>query len=786
MDFYQVQVMHEFLSKKVKKPDGTLEPLPPQQPTEVDFHKAVASLGQYPSLMRAMGIAIDLEVPHDGVAASGNVRVTPHLDGPPPMTPWTAYRFRLADGVFLPAPTIGSDVTDGMLLLNGPADYDVVEVDVDGAARKLADLATNVSRIVFGQANSSIDTPQNYGLPALRSAGFSAARASRALRLVGTFEAAHNHNAAVVANPQNSGVVLHSDDVTRGYRVDVWSSLNGQWRSLCLRDGTYTFTDTSLTRTFSDEGFSTVATSQSADGTTTDMRLPESLFRWAGWSLCAPRAGKTIGSDSTPSDPQNPATTQIHLETAFKVQKGTLPRLRFGATYQFRARAVDLAGNSIPHDAVLDDISNLPPQPVLYLRCEPVSAPAVVLRAPLDPVGTPGESLNRIVVRSNFNTHIAGVSERHLAPPKTSETMAEEHGMLDTPSGPPDKAPYPMLVSKDGSFNQDPAHPDQPRASGSPTHAAYCRIRSRQARVQCLPGTARIRCGSRRSPARGRRSAVPHILDEGAGPPIFTESATERVLGRLPKAEVAVVEMSCYLTDDDTTKPSNMLEQMQIWQWIVEEDPPHLSDLHQLALDGGHWMLTPPKTLTLVHALRQPLIEPEFQDLTVERAFGRTFASLIDAFPISGKSTIRVDIQGAWKEPVDDLSDDPQPVILNGSAQAFQVPIGASDTVAFIDNAHAANKHEFHDTKHRTVDYTATATTRFKEYFPDALTADPANITRTSQPVTRSIPSSARPLAPKPLYVLPIFGWERQTEGAWNFSRRTTGLREVWRMSMRW
>lgn len=34
-------------------------------------------------------------------------------------------------------------------------------------------------------------------------------------------------------------------------------------------------------------------------------------------------------------------------ETNFTVQKGTLPRLPFGALYQFRARAVDLAGNSI-------------------------------------------------------------------------------------------------------------------------------------------------------------------------------------------------------------------------------------------------------------------------------------------------------------------------------------------------------------------------------------------------------------------------------------------------------
>jgi hypothetical protein len=781
MDFYQVQVMHEFLSKKVKKPDGTLEPLPPQQPTEVDFHKAVASLGQYPSLMRTMGIAIDLEVPLGGVAPAGNVRVAPSLEGPPPMTPWTAYQFRPADRIFLPAPTATSDVTDGMLLLNGREEYDVVEVDVDGAARKLADFAANVSRIAFGQVKSSIDTPQTYGLPALRSAGFSAARAGRALRMAGTFRAAHANNSAVVANPQNSGVVLHSEDVTRGYRVDVWSSLNGQWCSLCLRDGTYKFTDTSLTRTFSDEGFTTVATSQSADGTTTDMRLPESLFRWAGWSLCAPRAGKTIGSDSTPAAPQNPATTQIHLETNFTVQKGTLPRLRFGAAYQFRARAVDLAGNSIPHDAVLDDVYNLPPQPVPYLRCEPVSAPVVVLRAPLDPVGTPGESLDRIVIRSNYTTHIAAVSERHLAPPKTSETMAEEHGMLDTAAGPPDKTLYSMLVNKDGSFTQDPAHPDQPQ----PQPQAQLTLPylpdpfAPGAVFNALPGTAAGTIW--KQPFTGTwPETLPFrlMLDEGSGPPVFTETSTERVLRvRLPKAEVAAVTMSCYLTDDDTTKPPNMLSTMQIWQWIVEENPPNLADLRQLALDGGHWMLTPPKTLTLVHAVQQPLIEPEFQNLTADRQPGKTFATLTDAFPISGKSTIRIDLQGTWKEPVDDLSNDPQPKILVGSAQAFQVPIQAADVVAVIDNAHAVNKHEFHDTKHRKVTYTATATTRFKEYFPDALTADPANITRTSQPATLSIPNSARPLAPRPLYVVPVFGWESQAEGAWNFSRRTTGLR---------
>src|SRR5262249_20565603 len=157
-----------------------------QPPPDVDFHQAVSAMGQYPKLMRALGLAIDLEVPTDGVPAASNVRVIPSLQGPAPMTPWTAYRLDAKARRFVAAPDADSDVTDGMLLLSGPDQYDVVELDVDGAANKVLDFAYNLSRLASGDAAASIDTPQNYGLPALRSAGFSAARAGRALRLVKT------------------------------------------------------------------------------------------------------------------------------------------------------------------------------------------------------------------------------------------------------------------------------------------------------------------------------------------------------------------------------------------------------------------------------------------------------------------------------------------------------------------------------------------------------------------------------------------------------------------------
>lgn len=775
-DFYQVRIMHDALSKQVRNPDGTLQPLPPQKPPEVDFHRVVGSLGQYQKLMRALGLAIDLEIPLKGIAPSSNIRATPSLDGPPPMTPWTAYQLDQAGKSFVAAAAAQSDVSDGMLLFNGPDEYDVVEVDIDGAARKAQDFASNLSRVAFGEAPRSIDTPEQYGLPALRSGGFSAARVGRALKLVNTFKAAHANNAAITGNPKNANVVLHAEDVTRGYRVDVWDSPSNGWHSLHLRDGTYKVgKGGAVTRKLSDEGFTTSATTQSADGTTSDLRLPESLFRWAGWSLSARRVGRTIGSDSTPQDAGNPASSDFKLETSFEVTKGTLPRLRFGALYQFRARAVDLAGNSLPPDATLSDVYNIPPQPLPYLRYEPVPAPVLVLRKPIDLATTPGESVERIVIRSSYNTHIAGVSERHIAPAKTSHEMAETHGMLDTAAGPPDKSLYGMLVSKDAGFATDPAHPDRP----VPHPEAQLKIPylpdpfTPGAALKSLPGTPAGFVWQQAFTGTWPDTLPFRLaLDEGSGPPAFVESATERVLTvHLPKATIATVALSSYLTDDATSRPPNMLSTMKIWSWIAEANPPNLSTLQALALQGSHWMLTPPRILTLVHAVQQPLIEPQFQDLEAGKVLGETAARISDEFPISGKSTIKVALDATWQEPVDDLSDNPQPQILDGAGTAFELHIDDPATTIAV----MAGRHEFHDTKHRNVTYTAVATTRFREYFPDAVTADPANITRTSLPETLSILSSARPPAPKVLYVVPAFRWETDPEGAWTFSRRSGG-----------
>jgi hypothetical protein len=68
--------------------------------------------------------------------------------------------------------------------------------------------------------------------------------------------------------------------------------------------------------------------------------------------------------------------------------------------------------------------------------------------------------------------------------------------------------------------------------------------------------------------------------------------------------------------------------------------------------------------------------------------------------------------------------------------------------------------HEFGDTLYRRVRYRFTATSRFREYFPASVTADPANISLTSDEAVIDILSSAPPAAPKVLYAIPIWRWE--------------------------
>ena len=166
-----------------------------------------------------------------------------------------------------------------------------------------------------------------------------------------------------------------------------------------------------------------------------ELWVHESIARWAGWSLAAPRPGNQIDpNDSVHASRNNPAVTtpdaagQVtpQLSASFQVAPGTLPKLRFGWRYRYRARGVDLAGNSVPLD--VNDATTAT-APVTHYRYEPVASPVVVPTAPL----VPGEAVLLLAVRDYQAAPAMAVTpnSRWLFPPRVSEMMAEEHGMLD-------------------------------------------------------------------------------------------------------------------------------------------------------------------------------------------------------------------------------------------------------------------------------------------------------------------------------------------------------------------
>ena len=162
----------------------------------------------------------------------------------------------------------------------------------------------------------------------------------------------------------------------------------------------------------------------------------------------------TTASRTTPATrPRRVATFNCRSST--RPTPGTLPTLRFGHVYRFRARVVDLAGNSVPF------VSNAPlthaTPPAVYGRVEPVASPVVVPCAPR----TPGESLETIVIRSNYDipdsSPLIVPSERHLAPPASSEEMVEAHGALDGPNGVPEATSYSLIAGRDGLTYKSPS-----------------------------------------------------------------------------------------------------------------------------------------------------------------------------------------------------------------------------------------------------------------------------------------------------------------------------------------
>lgn len=768
-----------------------VDPRSPRVPLSspaLDFHKIVSSLGDYPAILRLLGLVVDLIVPFTASIPAGGssttVQLVPGWTPAPTVAvtdirPQTAYTLDGTNALFFIRPQ-GSGISNGMLNLSDPSAYDLVQVDPDGTTFKVVNLATQLQQ---AERMRSADTPTRAGLPALRSGGLSVVSLDRAYSQVLAFRSGTQKNAAFEAN---SPVTLFAENVTRGWRIDVWDSSTAVWRSLCQRRGTYSFPTAPRglqTLTIDDEGFATMGMTEKPSGGG-ELHLPQSLFHWQGWSLAAPRPGGMLDPGGHPARMKTTPQPGFEFAASFAALLGSLPHLRFGHPYQVRARIVDLAGNSVPLGST-DAAEAVPKVPLQYRRFEPVVAPAVVLRNAIS--GSPGEATRHLVIRSDFDktdpqtylTYVVSLGltglradcQRHIAPPRTSQLMAETHGKFDTAGG-LDTTAYNTIASLDADFKADGIYDvDQLSLPYLPDPI------SRGAVFVGLPGTpaspgfeAVTFAGSWPGATPFRIQVVGIPQGQTPAPPSFGNGVLQV---QVPQAEQVTVNLSSLIGAAD-------LEQMGIWGWIEENNPPNLAELRNLAQTGRHWMITPHTELFLVNAVQRPLKEPDFTvNLSASRHLGETFVTLNDLMPIDGKSTNKLDVNARWSENWDDPSDPrgPGDPINNPSgpgarlprAHAFQVPVEPTMTSVSI-----SSQHHFGDTKHRTVFYTPTATSRFREFFeipvtnPDGTTTTAVQngtlpITRDGAEVKVDVLSSARPNAPRVRYVIPAFEWSSQT-----------------------
>lgn len=953
-DFYQANRFYNRepvsdAERRLRYPNYQDIPPPPQVP-EFDFHRIAASFGDYGALLRALGLVIDFAVEDSsplrdliaagGGQADGSMRLDASwLNAHDPSgdnRPRTAWR---ADMDRFYARPRGNELERGLLRLEGSDDgwgqvgkddgfFDIYQLDPDGATLKTVGFTLSAQNLLAKSLHPervdgavTYTTGDRQPVAALRSGGLGVSQHGRAAKVAQDAAAAALKNKAVDSGNGNK-VTFFAEDLLRGYRVDVspvpdWTQ-PGPWYTLCARDGDYRLIETDESIEFPpDEGYISGASTTSTAGDTADPDdhyMHESLFRWTGWSLCASRPGRTIRAEKVegtelqgeaPADVTDQAEKGNGLAVQFKASKGSLPRLRFGQRYRFRARAVDIATNSLAIDDPALGPLEQASEAVGYWRFEPIDPPAMVQRARL----SEGESLERLVIRSNYSEDTASylntpdfvaaaakpasqdfeyvaLAERHFVPPKSSQQQCETHGLFDPyfADWQSIKKGYEIAAREDGTlYDQTQGAqvelvtptglsnvattgtipPELPNADNPVgdrlTGGQYIVHRQEKVITPYLPDPAaagvaiRAQTGSElpgiagpmvlgpgcevvEAPNKQLVILVSHgdvwpdtegfrlIMAErqanlterpclesfpDAGLPKW--SATDRTLTLfIPKGRIVRLAYASFAD-------AERIKTFGLPQWTSSDSESDF--ILDMAKAGSHWMLTPFRSMTLVHATQQPICLPELIKLAVGRGVGEQHVDLhCRLVRLHGPSTGKFEIEADWHEWVDDINK-PGPERVHRKGQLGEILLDENHRNEFVLSQAVraqnvdpnrprapADRHELGDTKFRAIRYRIRATTRFREYLPPSLYDKTDLVTRLGPialgqnlnlgaeddpgtPVLRDpaasdeqtvVPASEAPDDPRVLYVIPTFGWERSKRGkTTNVTRHGNGLR-VW------
>ncbi|WP_328665315.1 hypothetical protein OG905_00280 [Streptomyces sp. NBC_00322] len=728
------------------------EPLPPL-PQAIDFHRAVATLREHPTVLQAIGLVFELSAGVDDLDVGTGPRFLRirGTDLPVDVTsPWTKYD--LAEDAFWPAPADGSSgIHRGVLDLTGVGLLDwagattprwaLSTLDVDGAVRALRTEA----RALDGSGE------RRPALPDLRTGGLMLIRPDRQSDFTARAGIAAGRLGAALGNAE-----FTAEDLVLGYRVDIRVGDDPDWRSLCERQAAYAVkapdgrTITLGDSTRLEEGHvKPYAAVKTPDGR---LHADEVVARWDGWSLTVPLVNLLGG---TPGAEPNPAQAPPYeFRWSFASPDGRLPRLRFATRYQMRARIADLTGGG----PGLDDPQGTADatDTVIYTRNDPIQPP----RLSHDGTFSTGAAIDQMVIRSDLdltaaqfhtaNPQYPAVERRTLHPPTVSFALAEQHGVFD-PKDPEDSRPEftertwkwaLRALRAEGAGDPVGALPD-PATSGISAH------------IPAAPGGLAAPI-TERTDWPSWPSADPKRVELSeqltANPPIRLDWDGARLDIRLAKAEEAVLELSSTVRD-------GFLDHFAVKAWLDQpvDSPgiprPPIDQWQATVQNGRHPLLSPVRRIHLVHAVRRPLAEPVWQlpPGAVTRAEHATNAVLRPVFSPTGlntDSTGRLEISASWREWSNDGDHQQSVDHLHG------------ETIARGDPPALTVRHEFGDSKHRKVTYTLNAISRFRAYFDVADPDKAFRLSRTQAPVT--IPSSARPPGLALLSTTPSFRWQSQ------------------------
>ncbi|WP_316762509.1 hypothetical protein [Streptomyces herbicida] len=729
------------------------EPLPPLSPP-IDFHQAVATLREHPTVLRALGLVFELSVKVADLRVGTGPRFLrircPDLPlGDLITAPWTKYD--LSEDTFWAAPAAGSNgIRRGLLDLSGVGLLDWAGSETPPWALTTLDVDAAVGALQAEARALNADAQRPPVLPSLRTGGLTLIRPDRQSDFTTRVDVASRRAGASL-----EGAELTTADLVLGYRVDIRVE-DGPWQSLCEREATYTV-KASDGRTIAlsqgahkEEGHVKPHTAvKTPDGR---MHADEVVVRWDGWSRAVPLINLLGGDDQAgPKPAQSPP---YEFRWSFRVPDGSLPRLRFATRYEIRIRIADLTGGGPAMEDLLGSTGAT--ETIVYTRSDPIQPP----RLSHDGAFSTGAAIDRMVIRSDFDMSIdefhaahpqySPVDRRVLHPPATSFALAEQHGVFD-PRGPGD------------SGQQFMEHTWQLAQRALRAEAA-------DAPADALPDPATSGISAYVPPAPGGLDEPLHERAEWppwpsgdpkhiqltdqltANPPIRLDWRGDTLDIRLAKAEEAVLELSSTVRHD-------FLDHFAVGLWLSRpvDTPgipsPPADQWQAIAQNGRHPLLSPVRRIHLVHAVRRPLAEPLWQlpPEGIDRAPHETHAVLRPAFSPTGlntDSTGRLEVSAAWQEWTND----------GGRPKAVDYLHG--ETIPRGDPPALQIRHEFGDTKHRRVTYTLKAISRFRTYFDADDPDDAFRLTRAQQPVT--IRSSARPPDLALLSTTPSFRWQSQ------------------------